>query len=155
MSCSAKLPIYVLLSQAFFKDKAMYVAFLMYVISIFTAVLISLLISFFDKNKSKNYLLIELPEYKTPNLRSIYIYVYEKVKDYLSKAGTIIFLASIIVWIVLNFGFNGMTSDMSESFMAVIGKALVPVFKPIGLGYWQIVVSLISGLAAKELVVSA
>ncbi len=155
MSCSAKLPIYVLLSQAFFKDKAMYVAFLMYVISIFTAVLISLLISFFDKNKSKNYLLIELPEYKTPNLRSIYIYVYEKVKDYLSKAGTIIFLASIIVWIVLNFGFNGMTSDMSESFAAVIGKALVPVFKPIGLGYWQIVVSLISGLAAKELVVSS
>lgn len=155
MSCSAKLPIYVLLSQAFFRDKAMYVAFSMYVISIFTAVLISLLISFFDKNKSKNYLLIELPEYKTPNLRSIYIYVYEKVKDYLSKAGTIIFLASIIVWIILNFGFNGMTSDMSESFAAVIGKALVPVFKPIGLGYWQVVVSLISGLAAKELVVSS
>ena len=83
------------------------------------------------------------------------IYVWEKVKDYLTKAGTTIFIASIILWALMSFGSGGYTSDMTESFAAVIGKALVPFFAPVGLGIWQIAVALIAGISAKEVVVSS
>ena len=154
MSCSARLPVYVLFSQIFFNQYAMYVAFLMYVVSIFMAILIAVVMGKLDKKKSQNSLLIELPEYKAPNAGSILIYVWEKVKDYLSKAGTTIFIASIIIWFIMNFGPSGLTDDISESFASSIGKFIVPLLAPIGLGYWRIAVSLISGIAAKELVVS-
>ena len=100
-------------------------------------------------------LIIELPEYKAPSARTIWIYVWEKVKDYLTKAGTVIFLASIAMWLLLNFGIHGYTNEMSESFGAAIGHFIVPVLKPIGLGYWQIAVALIAGISAKEVVVSS
>ena len=99
--------------------------------------------------------MIELPEYKTPNAHTIFIYVWEKLKDYLTKAGTTIFLASVVIWVIMNFGVTGMVDDMSQSFGAVLGYWLVPVLAPCGLGMWQIGVSLISGLAAKEVVVSS
>ena len=86
---------------------------------------------------------------------TVAIYVWEKVKDYLGKAGTTIFLATLIVWAVLNFGPSGFTGGMGDSFGAVIGRWLVPVFAPIGLGFWQIVVALIAGISAKEVVVSS
>lgn len=76
-------------------------------------------------------------------------------KDYLTKAGTVIFLASIAMWLLLNFGIHGYTNEMSESFGAAIGHFIVPVLKPIGLGYWQIAVALIAGISAKEVVVSS
>ena len=154
MSCSARLPVYVLFSQIFFNQYAMYVAFLMYVVSIFMAILIAVVMGKLDKKESQNSLLIELPEYKAPNAGSILIYVWEKVKDYLSKAGTTIFIASIIIWFIMNFGPSGLTDNISESFASSLGKFIVPLLAPIGLGYWRIAVSLISGIAAKELVVS-
>ena len=155
MSCSARLPIYVLFSQMFFGDRAMLVAYSMYVIGIAVAILVALIISKLDKKQADNMLLIELPEYKAPNGRSIAIYVWEKVKDYLTKAGTTIFVASVIMWIISNFGVTGFVEDMSDSFAANIGRILVPIFKPVGLGYWQMVVALISGIAAKEIVVAS
>ena len=99
--------------------------------------------------------MIELPEYKSPNVRTIAIYVWEKVKDYLTKAGTTIFIASIILWFLLNFNIHGMTEQVSESFGAGIGRILEPVLRPAGLGMWQIGVALISGISAKEVVVSS
>lgn len=155
MSCSAKLPVYVMLSNIFFGESAMLAAYSMYLIGFLVALMTAFVISKCDKRKSSNGLLIELPEYKTPNSRTIAIYVWEKVKDYLSKAGTTIFLASVILWFILNFGSNGMVEDMSQSFGATIGKWLVPVMRFSGLGQWQLVVSLISGIAAKEVVVSS
>lgn len=155
MSCSARLPIYVIFSQMFFGPKAMMAAFSMYVLGIVVALFVAWIMKLVDRAESENDLLIELPEYKAPNGRSIWIYVWEKVKDYLTKAGTIIFLASIIMWLLLNCGLHGFTEDMSQSFAAILGKTLVPIFTPIGLGYWQIVVALISGIAAKEVVVSS
>lgn len=155
MSCSARLPIYVIFSQMFFGPKAMMAAFSMYVLGIVVALFVAWIMKLVDREESENDLLIELPEYKAPNGRSIWIYVWEKVKDYLTKAGTIIFLASIIMWLLLNCGLHGFTEDMSQSFAAILGKILVPIFTPIGLGYWQIVVALISGIAAKEVVVSS
>ncbi len=155
MSCSARLPIYVLFSQMFFGRNAMLVAYSMYLIGIAVAILVAFAMTNESDRSLGNALLIELPEYKTPNMRTIFIYVWEKVKEYLTKAGTTIFAASVVIWFVLNFGPGGMVGDMSESFGAIIGKAIAPALRPAGLGMWQVVVALISGIAAKEVVVSS
>ena len=155
MSCNARLTIYILFSEMFFGKHAMLAAYSMYVIGLVVAILISLALHLIDRKKSANYLLIELPEYKMPDARTVAIYVWEKVKDYLGKAGTTIFLATLLIWAILNFGPHGYTADMSEGFGAMIGKWMVPLFAPIGLGFWQIVVALIAGISAKEVVVSS
>lgn len=155
MSCSARLPIYILFSQMFFGKHAMIAAYSMYVIGLVVAVFVAFILHIADKKEANGMLIIELPEYKAPSARTIWIYVWEKVKDYLTKAGTVIFLASIAMWLLLNFGIHGYTNEMSESFGAAIGHFIVPVLKPIGLGYWQIAVALIAGISAKEVVVSS
>lgn len=155
MSCSARLPVYVLLSEMFFGKWAPLAALSMYILGLLVAITVAKIMSLPEKKKKENSLLIELPEYKSPALRTVAIYVWEKIKDYLSKAGTVIFIASIILWFVLNVGPHGMTKDMSESFGAYIGKVIVPVLRPCGLGLWQIAVALIAGIAAKEVVVSS
>lgn len=155
MSCSARLPIYVLFSQTFFPKHAMLVSYSLYLIGIIVAIVTAYIISKFDGSKAEHALLIELPEYKTPNAHTIAIYVWEKIKDYLTKAGTVIFIASVIMWILLNFGPTGYVTDITQSFGSMIGKLIVPIFKPLGLGYWQIIVALIAGIAAKEVVVSS
>ncbi len=155
MSCNARLTIYILFSEMFFPDNAMVVAYSMYLIGIVVAIVVSAFIHLLDRKKSVNYLMIELPEYKLPDTHTVAIYVWEKVKDYLGKAGTTIFLATLIIWALLNFGPQGYTPDMTGSFGAVIGKWLTPFFIPIGLGFWQIAVALIAGISAKEVVVSS
>ncbi len=156
MSCSARLPVYVLLSQMFFGKWAGLAAFSMYLFGLVTAIIAALIVSKCSKKYEGHTLLIELPEYKTPNAHTVFIYVKDKVKDYLTKAGTTIFIASIILWFLLNFGINGLCSEnMGDSFAAMIAKVLVPIMRPTGLGYWQIIVALISGIAAKEVVVSS
>ena len=156
MSCSARLPIYVLFSQMFFPENAMVVAFSLYVLGLVVAVLIAFLTHLIDKKHDReDTLLIELPEFKAPSAHTIAIYVWEKVKDYLTKAGTIIFLASIIMWFLLNFGPSGYSTDMGSTFGSVLGRWIVPFFAPIGLGFWQVVVALIAGISAKEVVVSS
>lgn len=155
MSCSARLPIYILFSGMFFQQYAMLAAYSMYVIGLVVAVLIAAILHFMDRKAEPNYLLIELPEYKAPSARTVAIYVWEKIKDYLTKAGTTIFIASILMWVILNFGVHGYTANMADSFGAVIGKFLVPFFAPLGLGLWQITVALIAGISAKEVVVSS
>lgn len=154
MSCSARLPIYVLFADMFFGKYAMIAAFSLYALGLLMAIAIALVIGKFWKSNEKATLLIELPDYKVPNARTIRIYVWEKVKDYLTKAGTTIFVASIVIWFILNYGIHGMTTDVTQSFGAQIGKVLAPVLVPAGLGTWQIVVALISGLSAKEVVIS-
>ena len=155
MSCSARLPIYVLFSSMFFGEHAMIACYSMYLLGIVVAILTAFIISKVDGSRAEHALLIELPEYKAPNARTIAVYVWEKVKDYLTKAGTVIFLASIIMWALLNFGTTGYVTDISDSFGSMVGRLIVPFFEPLGLGYWQIVVALISGIAAKEVVVSS
>ena len=155
MSCSARLPIYILFAEMFFREHAMIVAYSMYLIGFVIAILVAAAIHLIDRRKSENYLLIELPEYKAPSSRTVAIYVWEKVKDYLSKAGTTIFVASIVMWAILNFGPQGYTTEMSGSFGSILGRVLVPFFAPLGLGFWQIAVALIAGVSAKEVVVSS
>ncbi len=166
MSCSARLPIYVLFSQMFFPQHAMLAAYSMYILGMLVAVAAAFIMRLMERGgksanaksinaKSINALLIELPEYKAPSAHTVFIYVWEKVKDYLTRAGTIIFVASIIMWVLLNFGPQGYSTDMSNTFGSLLGRWLVPFFGPVGLGYWQIVVALIAGISAKEVVVSS
>ena len=155
MSCNARLTIYILFSEMFFGGYAMLAAYSMYLIGIVVAMLVSVALHLLDRKREVNYLLIELPEYKMPDARTVGIYVWDKVKDYLGKAGSTIFLATLLIWLLLNFGPQGYAADMSGGFGAVIGRWLVPFFAPIGLGFWQIAVALIAGISAKEVVVSS
>lgn len=155
MSCSARLPIYVLFADMFFGKYAMLVSYSLYIIGIVVAILIALVVSKVTKAKEQGILMIELPEYKVPNARTVRIYVWEKVKDYLTKAGTTIFIVSILLWFVLNFNMSGMVSDVADSFGAVLGHWMVPVLSVAGLGMWQIGLALICGISAKEVVVSS
>lgn len=155
MSCSAKIPIYVLFAGIFFRKYEAIVALGMYVIGIAISLILGIVTKRIEKSSKKEELIIELPEYKIPDYNSIKIYVIEKIQDYINKAGTIIFISSIILWGILNIGKTGFVENPEESFGAIIGKLLIPIFKPTGLGYWQIIVALISGLIAKEVVVSS
>ncbi len=154
-SCSAKLPVYILFSGMFFGRYATLAAYSMYLIGIIVALFVAWVLHKKDKDSTKNPLLIELPIYKMPSAYTVFIYVWDKVKDFLSKAGTTIFVASIIVWILMHFGLQGYTQDISLSFAALIGNLLVPVMTPAGLGFWQICVALLAGISAKEVVVSS
>lgn len=155
MSCSARLPIYVIFSEMFFPDCAGLVAFSFYLIGMVVAILTAMIANRLEKGRENDSLLIELPEYKRPNARTVRIYVWNKLKDYLLKAGTTIFIASIVIWFLLNFGMTGMVDNSADSFGAAIGRLLVPLLVPAGLGMWQIAVALIAGISAKEVVVSS
>lgn len=158
MSCNARLTIYILFAEMFFGRHAMVVAYSMYLIGLLVAILVALVLHGIEKaqhRQTEDFLLIELPEYKLPDMHTVGIYMWEKVKSYLEKAGTTIFVATILIWFLLNFGPSGYTTDAGESFGAIMGHVLVPVFRPIGLGFWQICLALLAGISAKEVVVSS
>ena len=158
MSCNARLTIYILFAEMFFGSHAMVVAYSMYLIGLLVAILVALVLHGIEKaqhRQTEDFLLIELPEYKLPDMHTVGIYMWEKGKSYLEKAGTTIFVATILIWFLLNFGPSGYTTDAGESFGAIMGHVLVPVFRPIGLGFWQICLALLAGISAKEVVVSS
>jgi len=103
--------------------------------------------------KDEEPFIIELPEYKLPELKSLLIHTWEKGKGFLKKAGTLIFSISVLVWFLSNFNFGGMT-DIESSFLSSIGRFISPIFAPLGFASWQNSVALLTGLMAKEVVVS-
>lgn len=158
MSCSARLPVYVLFSGLFFGAYAGLVAFSMYVLGILVALAVLKVMSLTDKSEEPegSMLLIELPEYKLPDAHTVWIYVWDKVCDYVERAGTVIFAASVIMWLLLNFGPTGYVGeDVANSLGATIGRILVPFLTPIGAGDWRLAVALLAGISAKEVVVSS
>lgn len=155
MSCSAKLPAYILFSGMFFPNNAMWAAYSMYLIGIAMAMLLAWILNKIDPLGQQHPLLIELPAYKAPSAYTVFLYVWDKVKDFLTKAGTTIFLASILLWILMHIGFGGYTEDVAQSLAAWLGQGLAVLLIPCGLGFWQIAVALIAGLSAKEVVVSS
>lgn len=165
MSCSARLPIYILLAGLFFAHFAALVAFSMYFLGIVVALLTLALLHAKDKRaqeegeekgEDEGRLLIELPDYKMPDAHSIWVYVWDKIKDYIFRAGTVIFIASIVIWLLLNFGFSGyLKENYVASFAGYLGHLFVPVLAPFGCGDWRLAVALIAGISAKEVVVSS
>lgn len=152
MSCNARLPVYALFAAAFFKGKEVAVIGSLYLLGVLIAFLMGILFKNTLFKKDEEPFIIELPEYKLPEIKLLFKHTWDKGKGFLKKAGTIIFSVSIIVWILSNFNFSGMT-DINSSFMAYIGKFISPIFKPLGFASWQNSVSLLTGIMAKEVVV--
>lgn len=153
MSCNARLPVYALFASVFFPGRQTAVVGSLYLLGIFIAFCMGLLFKNTLFKKDEEPFIIELPEYKLPEVKNLLRHTWDKGRGFLKKAGTIIFSISIIVWLLSNFSFSGM-ADMSESFLASIGHFISPIFKPLGFGTWEASVSLLTGLMAKEVVVS-
>ena len=122
MSCNARLTIYILFSEMFFGNNAMFAAYSMYIIGIIVAIIVCAIVHLIDRKKNVNYLLIELPDYKMPDARTVAIYVWEKIRDYLEKAGTTIFIATLLIWAILNLNFSLFSS--SKAGMIEFSEAL-------------------------------
>lgn len=156
MSCSARLPVYVLFTGMFFPEASAAVIGGLYVLGVLAA--LGTAWAAWKAGREEPYediLLMELPEYRWPDLGTVVSCAWERVRDYLEKAGTTIFLASLVLWFFLHLGPQGAAWDVSESFAAVLGRGLAPVLVPAGLGAWQTAVALLTGLSAKEVVVSS
>ena len=155
MSCTAKLPIYTFFVAAFFPGRGWIVITLLYFTGIVLGIFAAL---FFKKVRFKGEavpFVMELPNYRLPSPRNVMQLLWEKAKDFLTRAFTVIFLATVIVWVLQSFDTHlNLVSDQKDSILAMISGWLVPIFTPIGLGDWRICTSLISGFMAKESVVS-
>ena len=155
MSCSAKLPIYAFFVNAFFREYDWLVMSGLYTLGIVVGILIAFL---YKKTLFKGEavpFVMELPNYRLPGAKNVFMLLWEKAKDFLQRAFTVIFIATIIVWFFKNFNFRfSMVADSQDSILAQIAGFIAPAFAPIGLGDWKIVTSLITGILAKESVVS-
>jgi ferrous iron transport protein B len=154
MSCSARFPIYVLFSRAFFPGREILIAFSLYFLGIVVSIIMALVFRKFMGKSENSGLILELPSYKRPSLKTTGIFVWEKVREYLERAGTIIFVASVVLWFVLEFNFSGKVA-MTESLGADLGRLIAPIFTPLGFGDWQAALALIAGVLGKEIVVSS
>ena len=154
MSCNARLPVYSIFAAVFFPNSIGLVVASLYFLGILLAFILGIIFKHTIFKNEEEPLLIELPEYKLPSLKNLLNQLYEKTKGFLVKAGTLIFAMSIILWFLSNFNFSGMT-DVNDSILASVGGFIAPIFKPLGFGNWQSSVSLLTGLIAKETVVSS
>ena len=155
MSCTAKLPIYVFFVSAFFPGKGGFIMTGLYLLGIAVGILVALLFkNTLFKGEAVPFVM-ELPNYRMPGVKNVAQLLWEKAKDFLMKAFTVIFLATIVIWFLQTFSPNlSVVTDSRESILAVIAGWIAPVFKPLGFGDWRISTALISGFIAKESVVS-
>jgi len=155
MSCTAKLPIYAFFISAFFPGKGGLIMGAIYFTGILVGILIALLYKGTMFKGEAVPFVMELPNYRLPGIKNVAQLLWDKAKDFLEKAFTIILLATVVVWFLQSFNFKlNLVADSSESILAALSGLLVPILKPIGLGDWRIATSLISGFIAKESVVS-
>lgn len=154
MSCPAKIAIYAMFTAAFFERYQALVMGGLYVLGIIVAIIVALIAKIFDRSAPVPFVM-ELPNYRFPQLKSVCILMWEKAKEFLKKAFTIILLASVAVWILGAFDvhLNVAASDES-SLLAIVGQFIAPIFKPLGFADWRVSTALITGLTAKETVVS-
>ncbi|MBR4719586.1 MAG: ferrous iron transport protein B [Lachnospiraceae bacterium] len=155
MSCSAKLPIYAFFVDAFFPRRGALVMIILYVLGIADGILVAFLYRRILFKGDAVPFVMELPNYRLPGLRNVFQLMWEKSKDFLQRAFSVILIATIVVWFLKSFDMHfNMTSDQQTSILAAISGLLVPIMRPAGLGDWRICTSLISGFIAKENVVS-
>lgn len=155
MSCSAKIPIYAVFTAAFFPKHKALVMISLYVIGIVLAVLVSLVLKNTAFRGNPVPFVMELPNYRLPSAKSVALLLWDKAKDFLQRAFTVIFLATIVIWFLQTFDTRLNVVDNSEnSLLALVGKIISPIFKPLGFDDWRVATSLISGFSAKEAVVS-
>ena len=156
MSCSAKLPVYGLLSAAFFGPWAGLVVFGLYVIGMVVGILSGILFKHTLFSGEPAPFVLELPPYRFPSMENIATHVWQKVKGFLVKAGTLILAMSVVLWLLQSFDFSlHMVDDAANSMLGTLGALIAPVFAPLGFGFWQAAVALLTGFIAKEMVVSS
>ena len=154
MSCSARLPVYVVFGLALFGTAAGTVIWIMYALGIAVALVVGSIFSrTILKADQSSAFVLELPPYRRPALRSLLLHTWERVRAFLAKAGRVILFASLALWLLLNLPWG--TTDQQDSYYGQVAEAISPVFEPVGFGDWESTGALISGFAAKEVVVSA
>ncbi|MFA5340925.1 MAG: ferrous iron transport protein B [Clostridia bacterium] len=155
MSCSAKLPIYSVFAMAFFTQYRALVMIAMYLIGMLLAVVSALISKKFVFKGNPIPFIMELPNYRLPTVKNTMLLLWEKTKDFITRAFTIIFIASIIIWFLNKFDIRfNVVQDSKDSILAVIGSLIAPIFIPLGFGNWMASTALITGFMAKEAVVS-
>ena len=155
MSCSAKIPIYAVFAAAFFPRHAALVMIGLYFGGMVLAVLLGLLLKHTAFRGKPVPFVMELPNYRFPSAKNVGLLLWQKAKDFLVKAFTVIFVATVIIWFLRSFDLRlNVVDDASNSILALLGKLIAPIFIPLGFGTWQATTALISGFTAKEAVVS-
>ncbi len=154
MPCSAKLAVFSFLSELVFSGSAL-IATSLYFLSILSVILGGLILKKFKIfSKGESVFALDMPVYRFPSLKNLFYVLIEKTKDYLIKAGTVIFAVSVMMWLLTNLGFSGYTNgDIEKSFLKLLGDSFKYIFYPIGIKNWQISVSIISSIFAKEAVI--
>ena len=155
MSCSAKIPIYAVFTAAFFPQHAVLVMALLYFGGMVVGVLISLLLNHTVFRGNPVPFVMELPNYRLPTLKSVAMLLWDKARDFLQRAFTVIFVATLAIWFLESFDLHlNFVTDSSRSLLASVGRILAPVFRPLGFEDWRVTTALITGFTAKEAVVS-
>ena len=154
MTCGAKLPIYAVFVAIFFPKNAAIVTTSLYLLGIVVAILVALVLNRTAFKTDIEPFILELPEYKLPTLSSLLKNTWNKSKGFLIRVVTVMFAMSVVIWLLSSFNFNGFTENMNDSFLAYLGKLMSPLFSPLGFGDWRASVSILTGLGAKEIVIS-
>ncbi|MBQ5996723.1 MAG: ferrous iron transport protein B [Bacteroidales bacterium] len=155
MSCSAKIPIYAFFASAFFPGHGGQILIALYLIGILVGVLIAFIAKCLGRKSEAAPFVMELPNYRLPRIQNVAHLLWDKTKDFITRAFTVIFIATIVIWFLQSFNFRfDLVDDPGQSILAWLSGLLAPLFNPIGLGDWRIVTAFISGFLAKESVVS-
>lgn len=154
MTCGAKLPIYAVFVAIFFPKNAALVTTSLYLLGIVVAILVALVLNKTSFKTNIEPFILELPEYKLPTLNALLKNTWNKSKGFLIRVVTVMFAMSVAIWLLSSFNFNGFTEDMNNSFLSYLGKLMTPLFSPLGFGDWRASVSILTGLGAKEIVIS-
>ena len=155
MSCSAKIPIYAVFAAAFFPDNSALAMIGLYVTGIIVGILVALILKNTAFRGQPVPFVMELPNYRMPSAKSVGLLLWEKARDFLERAFTIIFMATIIIWFLQTFDTRlNVVADSANSLLAMVGQWIAPIFAPLGFADWRMVTALISGFTAKEAVVS-
>ena len=155
MSCSAKIPIYAVFAAAFFPQNRGLAMICLYALGIIMGIIVALILKSTAFRGQPVPFVMELPNYRMPSLKSVGLLLWEKAKDFLERAFTVIFMATVLIWFLQTFDTRlNVVAESADSLLALIGQLIAPVFRPLGFADWRMVTALISGFTAKEAVVS-
>lgn len=154
MSCGARFPVYAVFAAAFFTDSQPLVVFSIYLMGILVAVISGIILKHFVTKGRVSSFIMELPEYRLPTIKNLWLHTWDRIKGFIIKAGTIILVAMVVIWFLQSYDFAfAMVEDSADSIFGRLGQAIAPIFAPLGFGEWRAAMSLIVGLIAKEAVV--
>lgn len=154
MTCGAKVPVYALFVSIFFPKNSAVVTTSLYLLGIVVAIIIALVLNTIVYKADVEPFVLELPEYKLPTMSALLKNTWNKSKGFLIRVCTIMFAMSVFIWALSSFNFSGFTSDINSSFLASIGGLIAPIFAPLGFGDWRAGVSILTGISAKEVLIS-